>query len=174
MATPDTAAAARPRRPRITLTQQIFIGLALGIVVGWFVSNFHPDWAIYFRPVQPALPAPDQDDHRAVDLRDAGRRHRRRRTLQGRRPDGPARDHLFRGRHDAGAGHRAGGRQHHPARRRRQPADGPAVARSPRSRRPGIRSCCTSSPSRSSMRWPKGDVLQIVVFSIIFAHRARA
>ncbi len=50
MATPDTAAAAQPRRPRITLTQQIFIGLALGIVVGWFVSNFHPDWAIYFRP----------------------------------------------------------------------------------------------------------------------------
>src|SRR4029453_268242 len=50
MATPDTAAAATPRRPRITLTQQIFIGLAIGIVVGWFVSNFHPDWAIYFRP----------------------------------------------------------------------------------------------------------------------------
>ena len=50
MATPDTAAAAPPRRPRITLTQQIFIGLAVGIVVGWFVSNFHPDWAIYFRP----------------------------------------------------------------------------------------------------------------------------
>jgi proton glutamate symport protein len=50
MPTPDTAAAAPPRRPRITLTQQIFIGLALGIVVGWFVSNFHPDWAIYFRP----------------------------------------------------------------------------------------------------------------------------
>jgi Na+/H+-dicarboxylate symporter len=50
MATPDTAAAAPPRGPRITLTQQIFIGLVLGIVVGWFVSAFHPDWAIYFRP----------------------------------------------------------------------------------------------------------------------------
>jgi proton glutamate symport protein len=50
MATPDTAAAAPPRGPRITLTQQIFIGLVLGIVVGWFVSTFHPDWAIYFRP----------------------------------------------------------------------------------------------------------------------------
>ena len=50
MATPDSAAAGTPRRPRITLTQQIFIGLALGIVVGWFVSNYHPDWAIYFRP----------------------------------------------------------------------------------------------------------------------------
>jgi proton glutamate symport protein len=50
MATPDTAAAAPPRRPRISLTQQIFIGLGLGIVVGWFVSTFHPDWAIYFRP----------------------------------------------------------------------------------------------------------------------------
>jgi proton glutamate symport protein len=50
MATPDSAAAAPPRRPRITLTQQIFIGLLLGIVVGWFVSNFQPDWAPYFRP----------------------------------------------------------------------------------------------------------------------------
>jgi proton glutamate symport protein len=39
-----------PRRPRITLTQQIFLGLAIGIVVGWFVSVYHPDWAIYFRP----------------------------------------------------------------------------------------------------------------------------
>ncbi len=38
-----------PRR-RISLTQQIFIGLALGIVAGWLVSRFHPEWAIYFRP----------------------------------------------------------------------------------------------------------------------------
>ena len=44
------AAEAPPRRPRITLTQQIFIGLALGIVAGWLVSRFHPEWAIYFRP----------------------------------------------------------------------------------------------------------------------------
>ena len=50
MATSDTAAVTAPRRPRITLTQQIFLGLAVGIVVGWFVSAFHPDWAIYFRP----------------------------------------------------------------------------------------------------------------------------
>ena len=50
MATPDSAAPAAPRRPRITLTQQIFLGLAVGIVLGWFVSRFHPEWAIYFRP----------------------------------------------------------------------------------------------------------------------------
>ena len=50
MARPDSAAAAAPRRPRITLTQQIFLGLAVGIIVGWFVSRFHPEWAIYFRP----------------------------------------------------------------------------------------------------------------------------
>ncbi|MGB2713715.1 MAG: cation:dicarboxylase symporter family transporter [Vicinamibacterales bacterium] len=50
MARSDTAVAAAPRRPRITLTQQIFLGLAVGIVVGWFVSTYHPDWAIYFRP----------------------------------------------------------------------------------------------------------------------------
>jgi proton glutamate symport protein len=46
MATPTTAV---PRRG-ITLTQQIFIGLAIGIIVGWFVSTSHPEWAVYFRP----------------------------------------------------------------------------------------------------------------------------
>jgi proton glutamate symport protein len=50
MARSESAVTAAPRRPRITLTQQIFLGLALGIVVGWFVSVYHPDWAIYFRP----------------------------------------------------------------------------------------------------------------------------
>jgi proton glutamate symport protein len=40
---------ARPRRG-ITLTQQIFLGLFLGIVAGAFVDAFHPEWAIYFRP----------------------------------------------------------------------------------------------------------------------------
>jgi proton glutamate symport protein len=50
MAQSDTAVPAAPRRPRITLTQQIFLGLAIGIAVGWFVSIWHPDWAIYFRP----------------------------------------------------------------------------------------------------------------------------
>jgi proton glutamate symport protein len=40
---------ARPRRG-ITLTQQIFLGLFLGIVVGALVDAFHPEWAIYFRP----------------------------------------------------------------------------------------------------------------------------
>src|SRR5215217_5166633 len=38
-----------PRRG-ITLTQQIFIGLAIGIVVGWIVSATHPEWAPLFRP----------------------------------------------------------------------------------------------------------------------------
>ena len=46
MATPLPAA---PRRG-ITLTQQIFIGLAIGIVAGWIVSTTHPEWAPYFRP----------------------------------------------------------------------------------------------------------------------------
>ena len=39
-----------PPRARLTLTQQIFLGLAVGIVVGWFVSEYHPAWAPYFRP----------------------------------------------------------------------------------------------------------------------------
>jgi proton glutamate symport protein len=39
-----------PQRSGLTLTQQIFLGLAVGIVVGWFVSEYHPTWAPYFRP----------------------------------------------------------------------------------------------------------------------------
>jgi len=43
-------AVAAPRRSGPTLTQQIFIGLAIGIVIGWLVSEYHPTWAPYFRP----------------------------------------------------------------------------------------------------------------------------
>ena len=39
-----------PPRRGLTLTQQIFVGLAIGIVVGWFVSEYHPAAAAYFRP----------------------------------------------------------------------------------------------------------------------------
>lgn len=39
-----------PRRRGLTLTQQIFLGLLLGIIVGALVDAFHPEWAIYFRP----------------------------------------------------------------------------------------------------------------------------
>jgi len=39
-----------PTRSALTLTQQIFLGLAVGIIVGWFVSEYHPTWAPYFRP----------------------------------------------------------------------------------------------------------------------------
>ena len=46
--------------------------------------------------VQPALPAADQDDYRPANLCDAGRGHRGRGTLQGRRADGAARHHLLR------------------------------------------------------------------------------
>jgi proton glutamate symport protein len=46
---PQPGSAAVSRRG-LTLTQQIFIGLALGILVGWLVSEYHPSWAIYFRP----------------------------------------------------------------------------------------------------------------------------
>jgi proton glutamate symport protein len=40
---------ARPRR-RLTLTNQIFIGLAIGIVVGWLISEQNPAAAAYVRP----------------------------------------------------------------------------------------------------------------------------
>jgi proton glutamate symport protein len=39
-----------PRGRGLTLTQQIFVGLALGILAGWFVSEYHPSWAPIFRP----------------------------------------------------------------------------------------------------------------------------
>ena len=39
-----------PRRRGPTLTQQIFIGLALGIIAGWLVSEYNPAAAVYFRP----------------------------------------------------------------------------------------------------------------------------
>jgi proton glutamate symport protein len=41
-----------PSKPRggVTLTQQIFIGLLLGIVVGALVDAYRPEWAVYFRP----------------------------------------------------------------------------------------------------------------------------
>jgi proton glutamate symport protein len=47
MAHAQTAPASRRG---LTLTQQIFVGLALGILVGALVEQFHPGWAIYFRP----------------------------------------------------------------------------------------------------------------------------
>jgi len=39
-----------PARSGLTLTQQIFLGLGIGIAVGWFVSEYHPAWAPFFRP----------------------------------------------------------------------------------------------------------------------------
>ena len=37
-------------RPRLSLTRQIFIGLALGIVLGALTGRYHPEWAPLFRP----------------------------------------------------------------------------------------------------------------------------
>ena len=35
---------------RLTLTRQILLGLVLGILVGWLLSNTHPEWAVFLRP----------------------------------------------------------------------------------------------------------------------------
>src|SRR5512143_943418 len=43
-------AAAPPRRFRMTLTQQIMLGLVVGVAAGYYVSEFHPSWARYFNP----------------------------------------------------------------------------------------------------------------------------
>jgi len=39
-----------PPRRGLTLTKQIFIGLVIGIIVGAIVDATHPEYAIYFRP----------------------------------------------------------------------------------------------------------------------------
>src|SRR3954447_1744149 len=41
---------AKPARAGLTLTQQIFIGLVLGIVAGTLISRTNPAWAVYFNP----------------------------------------------------------------------------------------------------------------------------
>jgi proton glutamate symport protein len=46
----DSPAAPAPQRRGLTLTQQILLGLVLGILAGWMVSRTHPDWAQYFNP----------------------------------------------------------------------------------------------------------------------------
>ena len=38
------------RRPRLSLTTQIFIGLGLGILVGWIVNQQNPEWVVNIRP----------------------------------------------------------------------------------------------------------------------------
>ncbi|MGH9329551.1 MAG: dicarboxylate/amino acid:cation symporter, partial [Vicinamibacterales bacterium] len=43
------ASVPEPRRG-LSLTQQILIGLALGIVAGAIVSHYNPEWARYIRP----------------------------------------------------------------------------------------------------------------------------
>ena len=46
---PPAAPVPAPRRG-LTLTQQIFIGLALGILAGAIVQHYNPAWSVYFRP----------------------------------------------------------------------------------------------------------------------------
>src|SRR3954471_22287548 len=45
-----TTQAAGPARRGLTLTQQILLGLVLGIAAGALVARTHPDWAQYFNP----------------------------------------------------------------------------------------------------------------------------
>ncbi len=104
--------------------------------------------------------APDQDDHRAARLFDAGGRRRGRWRSQGDGPRRPEGDHLLRGRDDDRAGHR-------PRARERLPAWlGPRACRtlSPGATRRRLRRshaiskaagtwCCTSFPRPLSTRW---------------------
>src|SRR5688572_14877538 len=44
------ADAVAPQRRKFTLTQQIFVGLAVGVLFGWYVNNYHPEWIVNIRP----------------------------------------------------------------------------------------------------------------------------
>ena len=61
-------------------TQYILIAMALGIVMGTHRLQYHARQPGGDRgrrkPDRDAVPAPDQDDHRAAGVRHAGRRHR--------------------------------------------------------------------------------------------------
>ncbi len=46
----STTTATGPRVRRISLTQQIFIGLAIGIAIGAVINNVNPEWSAYARP----------------------------------------------------------------------------------------------------------------------------
>jgi proton glutamate symport protein len=46
---PEAHTSSAPRRG-LTLTQQIFVGLLLGIIAGAIVDHYNPAYAIYFRP----------------------------------------------------------------------------------------------------------------------------
>jgi proton glutamate symport protein len=39
-----------PKRRRLTLTQQILIGLVVGVIAGAFVNAYNAEWAVHFRP----------------------------------------------------------------------------------------------------------------------------
>ena len=45
-----TQATTEQRKGGLGLTQKIFIGLALGIVLGAYINNVNPAWAEYVRP----------------------------------------------------------------------------------------------------------------------------
>ena len=46
----STTTAPEPRKQRISLTHQIFIGLAIGIAIGAVINNMNPEWSAYARP----------------------------------------------------------------------------------------------------------------------------
>ena len=50
MSTPTTHTTAGARKGGLSLTHQIFIGLAIGIVIGAIINNVNPEWSAYARP----------------------------------------------------------------------------------------------------------------------------
>jgi proton glutamate symport protein len=50
MQTQTAQAPAPARRRGVTLTQQIFIGLIVGGLFGWYVHEYHPNWIVDIKP----------------------------------------------------------------------------------------------------------------------------
>ena len=118
------------------------------------------------------VPAHDQDDHRAAAVLDAGRRHRRHRRPEVDGPHRPQGDHLFRDRDDDRAVPRPRARQHLPAGRRRWRC---RSAPTRRGRGHGAAGQQTGwdiflhlFPTSVIDAMARGDILQLVVFSIFF------
>jgi Na+/H+-dicarboxylate symporter len=88
------------RRRGVSLTPLIFLGLAIGVAVGWVVQQVDPTLVTWIRPLSlflrlvKMIVAP-------IIFASHGRGHRRRRPPEGRGLHGPARAAVLRGRHHA-------------------------------------------------------------------------
>ena len=157
---------------RRSLTAWILVSMVIGAEVGHDFAGV----AVELRVLSQIFLRLITHHRRAAAVCDAGRRHRRPLEPASGRTHGRAGADLLRGGDDVRAVDRMGGDHHQPRRRRHRAAAAGWRARRFRRRRrtPGRTPSCRSSRRTSRARSSKAQMLQIVVFSVIFAHRARA